>query len=366
MIDANYNRAREALRVMEDAARFALDDAELCAELKGIRHGLREALASAGVSRDLLVENRDTAGDVGTAISTPSERQRRDLGDVVGAAGARLTEALRVIEECLKTRVIGPAREASSGPATMDGLRYRAYGVDQRLARALARPTVGQWRLCVLITRAHCRRHPWEEVARRAIAGGADCLQLREKDLGDREMLRRARRLIAIAEEISPARREGQRLRSVPVIVNDRVDITHLSDADGVHLGQEDMPASEIERVTGMGPVVGVSTSNLDEARAAARDGADYCGVGPMFPTGTKEKPRIAGVDYLRQYLADPVLSRVPHLAIGGITPDNVGVLREAGCRGVAVSSAVCGAEDPESVCRALIDGIARADADQA
>lgn len=357
MIDANWNRAREALRVMEDAARFTLDDAALCAELKGIRHGLRDVIEGAGVDRGVLLAHRDTPGDVGTGVTTESEGERAGLAGVVAAAGARLGEALRVIEECLKVRGTEPLRrgEGPSGSGTQDAaervggtveaLRYRAYEAERRVVLALGTGRAEQWRLCVLISERLCRR-AWEDVARAAIAGGADCLQLREKDLDDGELLARARLLREVAE--------GR----AAVVINDRPDIALLAGADGVHLGQTDMSVRDARRIVGFGLLIGVSTENLGQARAAARDGADYCGVGPMFSTTTKEKPRLAGPAYLGEYVTDPVTRERPHLAIGGITPGNVELLREAGCRGVAVSSAVCGAEDPGGVCRAILDAI--------
>ena len=101
--------------------------------------------------------------------------------------------------------------------------------------------------------------------------------------------------------------------------------------------------------------LIGASTNTLAEAQDAVRNGADLCGVGPMFLTTTKHKPVLAGPAYLREYLADPLTSRVPHLAIGGITPATVRALASAGCRGIAVSSAVCGASEPGEVCRSLL-----------
>lgn len=363
ILDANYNRAREALRVMEDVARFALDDAPLCTELKEIRHALRGALDGAGLAGADLLAARDTPRDVGTLITTKSEQRRAGLMDVVNAAGARLTEALRALEECLKVdheqRHETSGHRARAAAALVESLRYRAYEAGRRLGLALGGGRAPQWRLCVLITESLCRG-AWEEAVRAVIDGGVDCVQLREKELSDRELLRRARRVVEIV-------REGATDRSRAVIINNRPEIALLAGADGVHLGQRDMSVAEARRVAGFRLLIGVSTENLDQARAAVRDGADYCGVGPMFPTTTKDKPRIAGPEYLAQYLADRVVSRVPHLAIGGITPDNVGVLRDAGCRGVAVSAAVCGAENPEKVCRLLIEGLGvRADAGQA
>jgi thiamine-phosphate pyrophosphorylase len=332
ILDANANRAREALRVMEDAARFGLDDAGLMERLKQIRHGLRDALDQPALDRGLLMASRDVEHDEGRGVKTPQEASRSGLHDVAAAAAARLGEALRSLEEA--------AKAVGADAARLERLRYEAYTVEKELLLALGHGGCPQWRLCVLISESLCRR-PWEEVARAAIAGGADCLQLREKELADRELLRRATRLVTIAAGSA-------------VIINDRADIALVAGATGVHLGQEDLQVEPVRRLVGFRLLVGVSTANLDQARAAARAGADYCGVGPMFETSTKHKPVLNGPAYLREYLADPVARQRPHLAIGGITPENISRLREVGCRGVAVSSAVCSSGEPEAACREL------------
>ncbi len=349
IIDANANRAREALRVMEDAARFGLDQAGLSESIKRLRHGLRNALSQPALDPGLLLAARDVEGDIGRELKTETETSRTSLADVAGAACARLTEALRSIEEAAK------ALGADSTP--IERLRYQSYTVLQQLRLALGTGRCPQWRLCVLITEALCRL-PWLDVAKSAIDGGADCLQLREKELQGRELLDRARRLVDLA-----AHHSAERKGPISVIINDRPDVALLSGAHGVHVGQGDLPAAEARRLAGFQLLIGVSTSNVDEALIAARAGADYCGVGPMFPTATKHKLSISGPAYLQSYLASPVLAQRPHLAIGGIAPDNIGRLVEAGCRGLAVSSVVCGAADPGAVCQSLIEGLsARAD----
>jgi len=192
-----------------------------------------------------------------------------------------------------------------------------------------------------LLERAARSAGHWLAVAEGAIAGGADCLQLREKSLDGGELLTRTKKLVAMA-----------RPRGVAVIVNDRPDIALLGEADGVHLGQTDLPCAEARRLVGRRLLIGVSTSNLFQARQALSDGADYCGVGPMFATTTKHKEHIVGQDYLREYVA---WGKLPHLAIGGITVERVGELLRAGGRGIAVSSVICGAVDPAAVTRELL-----------
>ncbi|MEO0511864.1 MAG: thiamine phosphate synthase [Planctomycetota bacterium] len=336
IIDANANRAREAARVLEDTARFGLDNAELSGSAKALRHDLRAAIDGLGIPRDALIASRDTPGDVGTALSTDAEGGRVGLRGVAAAAASRLTEALRAIEESAK--LLGP------GAAAIEAIRYRAYELERRLDAALVRSAC-RWRLCVLITQELCRAHAWHEVARRAVAGGADCLQLREKSLDGRELVSRARRLVELA---------GGR---AAVVVNDRVDVALAAAADGVHLGQGDLSVGDARRIGGDGLLVGVSASTVEQARDAVRDGADSLGVGAMFETRTKIKPSTAGPELLHAVAADPVAGSVPRLAIGGITAENAGVLG-AGGHGVAVSSAVCGSADPEAGCRSIIDAL--------
>ncbi|HYE01838.1 MAG TPA: thiamine phosphate synthase [Phycisphaerales bacterium] len=344
LIDANLNRAREGLRVLEDLARFGLADAGLSATLKRLRHGLGETAAAVGLDRAHLLAWRDTPGDVGTEISVASEGHRASLAEVALVAGARVTEALRVIEECAKVRDRTDA-EIGRG-AAFEALRYDVYEAQRRVVAALGGGRARQWRLCVLLTAERCRL-PWERVAAEALRGGADCLQLREKTLPGAELLERARRLVALARGFDGA--------SPPaVIVNDRPDIAVLAQADGVHVGQADLPVREVRRLAGASLLVGVSTADPGQAEAAVGAGADYCGVGPMFISTTTDKPVTRGPEYLRQYLADPRTRRVPHLAIGGVTPENVGVLAALGCRGVAVGAAVCQADDPAGVCARL------------
>ncbi len=331
ILDANTNRAREALRVMEEAARFCLDDADLNRRLKALRHDLAAALEPLP-----LTPNRDAPGDVGAAIKTPRESARGSLADVALAAGKRLSEALRSIEEYAKLLPGDLAR-------AIEKLRYRGYDLEQRLTLALATGCARQWRLCVLLTQSLCPDGDWQRVARAAVRGGADCLQLREKHLDASELLGRARWLV---------RTLG---RDAAIIVNDRPDVALLSGAHGVHLGQTDLPCREARRLVGRQLLIGVSTSRLSQARQALRDGADYCGVGPMFPTTTKHKDQIVGPRYLARYLR---WNRLPHLAIAGITPENVGQLTDV--RGIAVSSAVCSAKNPLTATRSLLRAMGR------
>jgi thiamine-phosphate pyrophosphorylase len=338
IIDASLNRALEGLRVLEDIARFALDDAPLSGELKASRHDLAEAVRPLLPGRGLAHAARDAAGDVGTGVSTQGERTRPSLASVAAAAGGRAAEAMRSLEEMAKC--------VGGEPRRIETIRYRVYDLAARVGAGLV-PAGRQWRLCVLITGSLCPGGDWERVARASIEGGADCLQLREKHLPDGELLERARRLVGMTRDAG-----------VDVAVNDRPDIALLAGADAVHVGQTDLSPSDVRAVAGHRMPVGVSTSSISEALMAARSGASSVGLGGMFPSSTKAKDSLAGPAYLRAFLADDRVSRLPHLCIGGITPENAAELADAGARGLAVSAAVCGAPDPAGVCAALLDAL--------
>jgi thiamine-phosphate pyrophosphorylase len=324
LLDANANRAREALRVIEDYARFVLNDPELCGELKHLRH---DFAAATGSFTTEAILHRDTPGDVGTEIKTAAELKRENVRDVVTAAGKRLGEALRATEEYLKT--VSPADAAK-----IESLRYRFYEIERRLALTL-RPAACDFasvRLYVLITESSCKI-PWLTAAEQAIAGGADCLQLREKNLDGAEFLRRAKEFVQLC-----------RRSKVISIINDRPDIALLADADGVHVGQDDLPAADVRRLIGMNKIVGVSTHRIEQAKRAVLDGADYVGVGPIYRSPTKPRDFLPGLDYARQ-IVDANLP-IPAVAIAGITLENVDEVLAAGIRAVAVTAAVIGCEN--------------------
>lgn len=339
LIDASANRAREGLRVMEDIARFVLDDADLTGALKRLRHDLRAQLDALPVRRGDLLSARDTPGDVGTTLTTPGELDRSEaLPDLATAAAKRAQEALRSLEES--------AKALARSPKGFESARYTLYYLERRLLLRLA-PPCPQWTLCVLVTRSLCVHHSPADLLRLAAEGGADCVQIREKDMPDAERFDHTARMV-----------EACRSAGVHAVVNDRADIARLADADAVHLGQDDLPVREARRVIGPARWIGVSCATLGHARKAVADGADSIGLGPMFPSTTKPKPDLLGPGLIRAVTTDPATAGIPHLGISGIDATNAGLLARAGCRGVAVSSAVCAAEDPRAVCRAIVGAV--------
>jgi thiamine-phosphate pyrophosphorylase len=337
ILDANFNRAREAFRVMEDVARFARNDAEICSSLKNLRHELQSSMES--LPGGWLEVNRDAAADVGTSISTSSEMHRGCILDVAIAAGKRLSEALRVIEELLKT-IDGEAARR------IEAIRYRGYDIDAQLQIRLGSGKARQWNLCLILTRSLCRR-PWQEVLQAALENGCECVQIREKQTEGGDLVKHVREVLSLSRPLNPT-----------IIVNDRPDVALAAGAHGVHVGQNDLSVRDVRRIAGRELIVGVSTHDMSEAQAAVIAGADYCGVGAMFATSIKPEREPAGPECLSAFIERFPSDQVPHLAIGGITPGNVGILARAGCRGVAVSSAICRADDPGQVSRAIIESL--------
>ncbi|GJM25636.1 MAG: thiamine-phosphate synthase [Phycisphaerae bacterium] len=334
VIDANFNRAREALRVMEDYARFALDDEALAKRLKDMRHGLAAAVAMGDA--DALMLARDTVGDVGTTNETKSEYRRSDIESVVRAAGKRLGEALRVIEEYGKTFDEAMARR-------VEQLRYSGYDIEKELCLTMrARQAFADVSLYVLITEAICA-HPWRDVIKRVTdAVERCCFQLREKGLSDAELLDRAGGFVECCRDAGAIS-----------IVNDRCDIAVASGADGVHVGQDDISVEAARQIVGANKLIGISTHSVEQARAAVSSHPDYIAVGPMFATSLKPDADTASPACMRKVAE---ITALPKVGIGGINTDNAGEVFGAGANCVSVCSAIVGSDDPAAVSRAILD----------
>jgi thiamine-phosphate pyrophosphorylase len=244
-----------------------------------------------------------------------------------------LSEALRSIEEYGK--IVDP-RFARA----IEALRYRGYELERRLLlRRRANERFAGVKLYVLLTEALCRGD-WFATAQAALDGGADCLQLREKRLSDRELIARARRIAAHCRQ-----------RGALFLVNDRPDIAAVSGADGVHLGQDDMTVADARRLLPAGSIVGCSTHTIEQVAAALAASPDYIAVGPMFSTETKPQDHIAGLATLGEAR---VASTLPLVAIGGIDCSNVErVVATAPCA-ICVCGAAIGAVDVAGACRQL------------
>jgi len=346
VLDACLNRAREGIRVLEDYARFIINESDLVQNLKDLRHRLAASernlntVVSVHSEDKPVVEERNVAGDVGTSVTGSLEQRRHNIQDIVHANARRVQESLRSLEEFGKLFSQSFAEE-------MKQLRYQSYTVHQQLLFCLNKPQnenrdrqqrLLTTHLCVLVTEAGCR-HPWKQVVKACLAGGADMIQLREKQLDDQELLTRAKWLTKACD-----------LANALCIINDRPDIAQLSGADGVHLGQDDFPVSAARQLIGPDHLIGLSTHSPEDINSTDALAADYLGVGPVFPSVTKTFDRFAGLELI----GEAVGSTKPWFAIGGIDQSNIPEVAGAGAKRAAVSSVVIAADKPDDVAHML------------
>lgn len=338
LLDANLDRAREGLRVLEDWARFGLERPDLVARSKDLRQRLGL------LHRDAYKWARHTASDGSAGLEHPAQAQRGTPAQVVAANAARVQEALRVLEEF--GRAIDPplAQEAAR-------CRYSLYDLEVDLLRgdldgAGRRRRLQACRLYLIVG-------PGAEAAvAGALEAGVGIVQYRAKEgeaIDDRRRLEEAQRLRRLCH------RHGALF-----LVNDRVDLALAVEADGVHLGQTDLPLATARRLLGPDRLIGCSTHALAQLHQAMAAGCDYVGAGPLLATPTKPGREPVGLDYVTAAVA---ASAVPCFAIGGIDASNLPALLAAGVERVAVVRAIAAAADPKAASATLLALLAATEA---
>jgi thiamine-phosphate pyrophosphorylase len=328
LLDANLDRAREGLRVLEDWSRFALDRDDLVVRSKD----LRQRLGRLHHNRYKL--ERHTATDAGAGLTHPAQGERQRPDAVLAANAGRVAEALRVLEEFGRLEDGALASEAAA-------IRYALYDLEVDLLRACAGGLERRSRLerckLYLITRP---LPDLERVVASALEAGVRLVQYRAKEGDDRGRLEQARALRQLCA------RHGALF-----LVNDRIDLALAVDADGVHLGQDDLPPALARRLLGPERLIGRSTHGISQLRQAVSDGCDYVGVGPVNATPTKPGRRPVGLDYVRQAALE---APIPWFAIGGIEAATLAPVLAAGATRVAVVRAITDAADPAAAARGL------------
>ncbi|TWT73265.1 thiamine phosphate synthase [Allorhodopirellula solitaria] len=327
ILDANANRAAEGLRAMEETARFVLDASSMTQQLKSLRHDFASALLR--LPRSECLAARDSGQDVGTTVSTESEQQRTTATQIVAAAAGRTQQAMRCLEEYGKIVDVTFAGE-------IEQLRYRCYDVCARLEQVCLGGSdrfhrLQQARLYALVDACASEAAMIQRMVSLADAG-VDIIQLRDSNVDDRTLFTRAVAGANAAKDLG-----------VLWIINDRADIAAASGADGVHVGQDELPVAQVRRIVGADAIIGLSTHDIDQVHDAIASTADYIGCGPVFPGNTKKFDAYPGCDLLRQVTdvsCDPLTPVA--FAIGGIIPSNVSEVVAAGFGRVAVTGALC------------------------
>lgn len=326
ILDANFNRASEGLRIVEEIARFCLDDKELSQEFKKLRHAVAK---EADKDYEGLLLARDTQGDVGVDIKNP--HKRTDLQSVFKANIKRIQEALRVLAEYGATQ--------GFDISTFEQIRYKTYTLEKKMHNELQHK-FNQIRLnnrnLYLVTSSDKFENDDDflNAVASSLKGGVKIVQLREKNST-------TKRILALGKKI----RELTSLFDAVFIVNDRADLAKVLDADGVHLGQDDMDIESARKILGADKIIGISTHEPKQALKAVEDGADYIGVGPVFETPTKAGRQAVGLEYVK-WASENI--DIPFYAIGGIDLDNIEKVIENGAKNIAVVRAIINAQSPE------------------
>ena len=337
LIDANLDRAREGLRVLEDWARFGLDRPDLVARSKDLRQRLGL------LHRDSYKQARHTASDSAAGLKHPAQSARTAPKQIVAANAARVQEALRVLEE-FGRGIDPPLAEAAAS------CRYRLYDLEVDLLRAhhdgdARRSLLGRCSLYLIVGAGS------ESAVAGALEAGVRIVQYRAKaseSLDDRQRLSEAQELRRLCHS-----------HGALFLVNDRVDLALAAEADGVHLGQGDLPLPVARRLLGPDRLIGCSTHAPAQLHRAVAEGCDYVGVGPVNATPTKPGREPVGLAYVAAAEAE---CPVPFFAIGGIDLGNLAAVVAAGARRVAVVRAIAAAPDPRAASAALLGALATVD----
>ncbi|MBW4551085.1 MAG: thiamine phosphate synthase [Aphanocapsa sp. GSE-SYN-MK-11-07L] len=324
ILDANLDRAREGLRVIEEWCRFGLERADLTATCKHLRQQLGQW------HRQELRLARNTPTDPGTALTHPQEQQRSQIQTVLQVNLGRVQESLRVLEEYGKLYDLQLAAECKQ-------MRYQVYSLESQL---LSHDRLAKLRRSplYLVTSPSDRLL---EIVEAALKGGLTLVQYRSKTADDTTRLQEAEKLAQLCHQ-----------HNALFILNDRVDLAVAVNADGVHLGQQDIPIALARQMLGPQQLIGRSTTNPTEMERAIAEGADYIGVGPVYETPTKAGKAAAGLEYIHYAVEH---APVPWYAIGGIDASNLSQVVAAGATHVAVVRAIMQASDPTQATQALL-----------
>jgi thiamine-phosphate pyrophosphorylase len=340
IIDANVNRVAEGLRVLEDVERFYFNNYEFSNRLRLLRHNCRENIKSI---YKLCLNNRDSINDIGLKISKNTKIDNKtSLFELVEANFKRAQEALRVLEELLKVIYL---YEVSKKYEIM---RFELYSLEKDIIQSLnfkyrvnKKEEKLKTDLYCITSHEHSLGRDNINVVKEMLEENIKLIQYREKEKSKLEKLKECREIRKITSNYNAT-----------FIVNDDIDIAKIVNADGVHIGQDDLPVKEARSILGEDFIIGVSTHSKEQCQKAIKDGADYIGVGPIFKTNTKKDVcSPVGLEYLK-YVTENV--DIPFVAIGGIKEHNIGSVLKEKPYMVALVTEIVGAKDIKKKIRNL------------
>ena len=337
-IDAEINRVSEGLRVIEDIVRFSFENKLLSESARDLRHKIRTSVIPFNKQ---FLSSRNTAKDPGVKISQETRiDNKNNINDLLMANFKRVQEGLRSLEEFIK--VAGHYNLSKN----FESFRFAAYNLEQicniqfqKTKRKLS------WNkdLYCLTGNKFSKGRSIEEVVKAMIAGGAKIIQYREKNISLKQMY-----------EDCLLIRELTKKSDVMFIVNDEITIAQMVNADGIHLGQDDLPLPEVRKIVGEEMILGLSTHSPEQAIEAVELGADYIGVGPIYTTQTKENVCDAvGYEYLEWVVENIDL---PFVAIGGIKVHNLDNILQRNAQCVAMVTEIIEADNIKKTVKKIIE----------
>lgn len=343
IIDANLDRAKEGLRVIEDIVRFVLEEKELMLALKEQRHACTKAMHNSGISFSQLFNARKKRKDVGQFSFTSGEKTRKSKEDILFANFFRIQESFRVLEELFK----------KTNPKTafqFKQLRFRNYELQNEVMLLFEkRKKIKEFEKITLypvLTLEKESEKAYLTLAKELISAGITLLQLRPKKLSDKQFLSLAKKLRKLTAKSNTL-----------LIIDNRPDIALLCNADGVHLGQNDLSVADCRSIIGFDKLIGKSTHSKKQLLLALKEKPDYVSVGSIFET--KSVPyKTAGLQMISLAKKYAVKEKIPFVAIGGINEKNILQVVKKGAKKVAVISALTKAENPEKIAKKLISVI--------
>ncbi len=332
IIDANLNRLREGLRVIEDILRFHFSS-EKFEEIKNIRHSLKK-ISRFYEEKNLL--SRNSATDLGRK-SFDVEKDRKSIKDVLAANFKRAQESLRTLEETLK---LSDNPDFSS---LMKEIRYKVYVLEKDIF-FLFKTTI---KLSLyLVTDSRQCQIPLFEHVELAIKGGVSFVQLREKHLSDKKIF-----------EIGKQTKNICNKYNVPFVIDDRVDLCIALGADGVHIGQNDLSVKTVRSMLGPSKIIGKSTHTLEQVKEAVREDIDYFAFGPLYKTPRKNYVPV-GFDFIKTVLEISKQTNIPVVFIGGISKETIDDVLKIGIKNIALVRDIMSSPNPKESSEFLINKI--------
>ena len=331
IIDANLDRSREGLRVLEDWARFALGRKDL---VKSFKH-FRQTLGKHHLK--VYKESRNFINDNCTGLSHPEQFKRNNTSSIISSNAARVQEALRVIEEFSRNHNQNLCQISSE-------IRYEIYNLEIALLEAQSnyslRKILNENDLYFITLDTE---NLFEKI-KTILEGGVKIIQLRFKQGKDSDNLKFAIKVRELCNSFGAL-----------FLINDRVDIALACQADGVHLGQDDIDIKSARKILGFSKIIGISASTKWDIQKAIKGGCDYLGIGPVFVTTTKKGKVPLGIETLKSLTKD---ISIPWFAIGGIKQENISLLKENNIRKVAIITDLINSENPQEKAIMLINSL--------